>query len=357
MFSIYLLYTMNANEINPSVVSTRTWGMQLAAAVLGIISALVLAAVNYRFLSKIWWIYAPIALGLSLLLFTSLGKRTGSATDLNWLDLGFVEIQPSEFLKVAFIMTFATHLHRVGENMNRPHHMMLLCLHGMIPIGLVLIQDDTGTATIIALMFVTMLFAAGLSWRYILAGTVGIPALLYVFWEYYAKAHHKIRILVLIDEEIRNQEWIGAFDQQRRGLIALSSGGLTGLGVSGGDYTHIYAIHNDFIFAYIGMVLGFVGCVLTLLVLLLISIKLMTVATTARDSLGRIICCGVFAMVFFHSVINVGMVIAVTPVVGVPLPFISAGGSSMLALFFAIGLVLSVRAHREKKYHMFYEED
>jgi rod shape determining protein RodA len=294
---------------------------------------------------------------LSLLLFTPLGNRTHGASDLNWLDIGFIEIQPSEFLKVAFIMTFATHLNKVGDKMNEFHHMVLLCVHGMIPVGIVLVQDDTGTATIILLMFLTMLFAAGLSWKYILAGAVATPVLGYIFWNFYAKEHHKMRILVLIDEEIRNAHMLDMFDQQRRGLIALGSGGLTGQGVTGGDYTDIYAIHNDFIFAYIGMALGFIGAVLTLVLLLCISIKIMSVGSMSRDLMGRVICCGAFSMVFFHSVINVGMAVAVTPVVGVPLPFISAGGSATLALYLTIGLVLSVWAHKEKKQHMFYTED
>jgi rod shape determining protein RodA len=104
------------------------------------------------------------------------------------------------------------------------------------------------------------------------------------------------------------------------------------------------------------MVLGFVGCVLTVLLILSICIKLLSVGSVARDPLGKLICVGAFSTVFYHAVINVGMVVAVTPVVGVPLPFVSAGGSSTLALYIAIGLALSVWAHRERKFHMFYEE-
>ncbi|MDR0222197.1 MAG: FtsW/RodA/SpoVE family cell cycle protein [Oscillospiraceae bacterium] len=356
LFSVYLLYTINLNGINPGKVSPRTWKIQLITMAAGIAFALVIASINYRLLSRLWFVYSGLALLTSLLLFTPLGVRTEGATDLNWLDLGFIQIQPSEFLKVAFIMTFATHLCKAGDKMNHPRHFALLCLHGMVPVGLVIIQDDTGTALIILMMFLTMMFAAGLSWKYILAGLVGFPVLGVVFWNFYAQPHHKMRILVLIDKELQQKEAVGLYDQQRRSLMALGSGGLTGQGLSGGNYVYIFAIHNDFIFAYIGMTLGFVGCAVTLALLLLICVKIIAAAGAAKDLMGKLICVGAFSMIFFHSVINVGMVIAVTPVVGVPLPFISAGGSSTLALYCAVGLVLSVWAHKEKKYHMFYTE-
>ncbi|MCL2634639.1 MAG: FtsW/RodA/SpoVE family cell cycle protein [Oscillospiraceae bacterium] len=355
-FCVYLLYTISLNGINPSVVTPRTWRTQLYATIAGLACSLIIAAINYNILSKIWFTYAGVALILSLLLFTPLGMSTPGSTEVNWLDLGFMQIQPSEFLTVAFIMTMATHLHKVGDKMNRLPHMALLCLHVLVPVIMLVLQDNTGAPLLIILIFILMLFVAGLSWKYMVAGAVAIPLAAMAFWNFYAKDYHKMRILVVLDKELQQTELQGAFHQQNRSLIALGSGGLTGQGLSGGEYISIFGIHNDFMFAYIGMTLGFVGCILTLLLVMSICIKLLSTASLAKDLLGRLICAGAFATVFFHAVINVGMVVAVTPVVGVPLPFVSAGGSSTLALYIAIGLVLSVRAHREKKYHMFYTE-
>jgi rod shape determining protein RodA len=356
-FGIYLLFTMHRNSINPHIISTRTWVMQIIAAGAGIATALILCVINYRFLSKLWFIYAPVAMILSLLLFVpGLGMSTPGSTEINWLNLGFFQIQPSEFVTAAFILTFATHLHKVGDKMNELHHMLLLCLHAFVPVIIMVLQDNTGAPVLVLMIFVTMLFAAGISWKYILAGAVAAPLVGVLFWNFYAKEYHKLRILVVLSEEIQEQEILRYFYQQSRGLTALGSGGLTGQGLSGGEYIHIFAIHNDFIFAYIGMTLGFIGCILTLLLMLCICIKILSVGSAARDLLGRLICYGAFSMIFYHTVINVGMVIAATPVVGVPLPFISAGGSSTLALYIAIGLVLSVWAHKEKTYHMFYTE-
>ncbi|MDR0197301.1 MAG: FtsW/RodA/SpoVE family cell cycle protein [Oscillospiraceae bacterium] len=356
LFGVYLLRTIYENGINPSAVSSRTWRTQLTACIGGSVCALIISAINYKLLSKFWFVYAAVALVLSALLFTPLGMSTPGSSEVNWLNLGFMQIQPSEFLMVAFIMSFSAHLCKIGDKMNQLAHFLLLCLHVMIPVGLITLQDNTGSSVIILFVFLTMLFMAGLSWRYVIAGTLAAPVLGYVFWNFYAKDYQKLRILVIFDKEKQASEVLGAFHQQMQGLIAMSSGGLTGQGLSGGEYVSLFAIHNDFMFAYIGMTLGLIGCVLTLLLLLVICVRVLMVMGAARDLQGRLICAGVFALIFSHCVLNVGMVTVVLPVIGVPLPFVSAGGSSTLALFIAAGLVSSVWAHKEKEYHMFYTE-
>jgi rod shape determining protein RodA len=267
-----------------------------------------------------------------------------------------MQIQPSEFLTVAFIMSFATHLYKVGDRLNRLVHVALLCLHALVPIAIMAAQGNTGTPLIVILIFVLMLFMAGISWKYIVAAVVATPLAGYAFWNFYANEYHKLRILVIFDEEIQQAEILRFFNQQYYSLMAMGSGGLTGQGLEGGDYISIFAIHNDFIFSYIGMTLGMIGCLGVILFMLVLCIRILSVMSAAKDPLGRAICSGAFATVFFHTVINVGMAIAVTPVIGVQLPFISAGGSSTLSFYIAMGLVMSVWAHREKKYHMFYTE-
>jgi len=356
LFSAYMLYTMNKNGINPSVVTARVWKTQLGAAAVGLVCALVISAIKYNFLMRIWFVYSGIAMFLSLLLFTPLGMSTAGSTEINWLNLGFMQIQPSEFLMVAFIMTLSAHISKVGDKINRLPHLALLCLHAMVPVGIITLQGNTGTSVIILSIFITVLFVAGLSWKYFLAGIISVPALGFLFWNFYAKDYQKNRILVIFDKEIQQKEIKGIFHQQNLSLIALGSGGLKGQGVTGGDYVSIFGIHNDFMFSYIGMTLGFIGCVLTLLLILLICVKILSVMSASKDYSGRLICAGVFSLFFTHSVVNVGMATAVLPVIGVPLPLISSGGSSTLSLYCAVGLVMSVFMHREKQYHMFYTE-
>jgi rod shape determining protein RodA len=217
-------------------------------------------------------------------------------------------------------------------------------------------RGDFGTTLVFMLITFTMLFIAGLWWRYVAIIAAMVPVAAFVFWNFIFKAYHKLRILVLIDPEVREAEMLNFYMQQNQSLIAIGSGQMTGRGLFGGEYTYVPAYQTDFIFSYIGMTLGFVGCVATLALIAFILIRILHNCLIAKDALGRYMCIGVFSMIIFNTIINVGMTLAVMPVIGQTLPFISAGGSSVLALFMAIGLVLSVRVHKDKKYHMFYTE-
>ncbi len=352
-FGILLLYSMYSNDF--ANVDAKYYQTQIAALCIGFGAMLAVAAINYKFISKIWFIYAPAALILTLLLFV-IGEGVEGADDVNWIRVGPITIQPSELLKDAFIMTFATHLNKVGKDINRLPHFLLLCLHGMIPVALIAKLGDDGTALVFLFIFVIMMIIAGLGLRYILLGCAAVPAVIYFAWNYLMQSHHKARILVLFDPLMQEEQINGIWYQQYWGRIALGSGKMTGTGLFGGDYVYTSFIQNDFIFAYIGNALGFVVCIATVALLLLICMKIYLNSLQAKDKLGQLICVGVFSMILIHSILNIGMVLAVMPVIGIPLPFISAGGTSTVSLYLAVGLVLSVYGHRERKHHMFYTE-
>ena len=355
-FSVFLLYTLNVNEIS-AFVTDRQWKTQFAASCVGAVAALVISAVDYRFMVKLWWLYAPVSLILVGLLFTPLGVGVDGADDIGWLNLGFIQFQPSEMLKIAFIMTFSLHLSKVGDKLNDIWNVILLAVHGLVPVGIIMLQGDDGSALVFLFMFLGMLFAAGISWKYMLAAGICIPAAAFVAWNYVMQPHQLKRFQVLFDEEMQQSEILGIYYQQWLGKKALGSGQLTGLGIFGSDkYTYVSEIDTDFIFAYIGMTLGFIGCIATIITLAALCLKALSNATASKDSLGRYICVGVFSMYLFHSVINIGMVLAVFPVIGIPLPFISAGGTSVVCMYVAAGLAMSVHSYRKKKTHMFYEE-
>lgn len=354
-FSIFLLYTLNANDIS-EYVSDSQYKTQLLASLAGVAVAMVLAGVNYRFVAKLWYIYAPISLVLTLLLFTPLGVQREGADDIGWLDFGFIQFQPSEILKLAFILSFAWHLSKVEDRLNEPIHFILLCIHGAVPTLLIMKTGDDGSAMVFMCIFFCMIFAAGLSWKYLVLIGIAIPPAVYVIWNYIMLPHQKRRFEVLWNVEMQKEEALGIYMQQNLGKIALGSGGLTGQGLSGGEYIYVPEIHNDFIFSYIGMTMGFLGCVLVIALLAGLSLKILSSASASKDSLGRFICIGVFALILFHSVVNIGMVLGVMPVIGIPLPFFSAGGTSVLCLFAAIGLVLSVSFYNMRSYHIFYSE-
>lgn len=351
VFDIYLINSM----VMVGIIDQSTANTQLKAAIIGISAAFILSFIDYKFISKFWFTFTPIALILQLLLFVP-SMRIIVDDDMAWLKIGSFTLQPSEVTKFVFIITLATHISKLGDKLNSPLHFLLLCAHGMFPLALIMKQGDAGSALVFLFIFICMLFMGGLSWKYLLAGVVSVPVIGYVAWNYIMQDHHKKRFLILFDKELQEQEKLGDFYQQYRGTIALGSGQLRGLGFNKDRLTHTAYLENDYVFAYIGMTMGFIGCMAVVIALASLCLKLLSNASGAHDQLGRLMCVGVFAMVFFHCVINIGMALAVVPVIGIPLPFISQGGTSMMMTHICMGLVLSVSCHKEKVKHMFYTE-
>lgn len=348
---VVLIYSLAVNSqtqtITNATVDSGTVKTQIAAVCLGIAIALVAAAMNYRWFSKLWFIYLPATLGLTLLTFTSLGTSgLEGADDRAWIDLGFITIQPAEFLKLAFILSLSYHCFKTKEFFNNPLNILGVCVHGCIPIAIVMLQGDDGTAAVFLVMFLAIIFAAGISWKYILGAAVVSPIALYFLWNYYLQPVHKNRILSIINPE--KYATPDLLYQTNHSLIAIGSGQLTGKGLFGGDYSYVPVCHNDFIFSYAGQTLGFIGCMTIVVLLALLCLMILTNGMRASDILGRLICVGVFAYFIAHCVLNIGMTVGITPVIGIPLPFFSAGGSSMLTSTVAIGLVMSVYFHNTR---------
>ena len=350
-FDIFLVNTMQKTGI----IDSSTAKIQLIAAIIGIVGAFVISFIDYNFISKYWFVYAPVAIILQFLLFVP-SLRIQIDDDMAWLKFGNITIQPSEILKFVFIITLATHISKLGDKINSLPHLLLVCAHGLFPAALIMIQGDAGSALVFVFIFICMLFMGGLSWKYLLIGTAAVPPIIYVAWNFVMQDHHRKRFLMLFDKELQQEEILGDYLQQYRGTIALGSGQLKGVGFDSDKFTYTPYFENDFVFSYIGMTMGFIGCIAVVIALAVLCLKLLSNASGASDMLGKLICVGVFAMVFFHCVINIGMVLSVVPVIGIPLPFISQGGTSMMMMHFCMGLVLSVSSHRKKAKHMFYTE-
>ena len=353
--STLLIYSIVKNKMIEGI-GASYWQTQLFSMAVGIVIAVVISFIDYHKLVKLWFIIAPVALFLVALTFTGLGYRRDGADDKAWLDIGFVLFQPSEILKLAFILTFSYHLSRDEEEMNKPSHMALLLIHGMIPIGIVGLQGDYGTAIVFAAIFGFMICSARISWKYLLAAPFVIAAGVAVMWFFFLGQEHKKRILILFHPGT-DPEYIEY--QQDLGLSALKSGGLFGKGLfaNADKYISVPEMHNDFIYTYAGQVFGFVGSMGILIILVYICLKIFGDSRVTRDHLGKFICMGAFGLVFSHCVMNIGMVLKVAPVIGVPLPFLSAGGTALISMYAMIGLVLSTYSHRAKSYNVFYDED
>ncbi len=352
--SCIMLYSIAANGLVDKV-DYGDFRTQLVASALGLCVVIVLSIIDYNRLIRLWWLYAPVAVGLVLLTFTSLGYRRAGADDQAWLSIAGFQLQPSELLKLAFILSFSYHLAKDEENMNKLSHMLLLCLHAIVPIGLVALQGDYGTAIVFVFIFAASILTARIALRYIIAAAVAVPVACLLAWNFLLSDMHKARILVLIHP---GTDPLGLEYQQDLGLAALANGGIFGKGLFGTEgYVTVPEMHNDLIFAYIGQVWGLIGALLVLVLLTFIVLRVLTNMLSCKNAQGRYICVGTFAMFFAHCVINIGMVLKVMPVIGVPLPFMSAGGTAVVCMYIAIGLVNSTRCHNTRKYRVFYDAE
>ena len=354
-FSVLLMYSLVYNGVTGK--DARMYRIQFVCLCAGAAAALIMSALDYHKFIKLWFLYVPGAIGLTLLTFTPLAyKPVESADDAAWINLGFTTVQPSEFLKIAFILSFALHLSKVGDKINHIGNVALLCFHGAVPTLIVVAQGDDGTAIVFFCIFLCMMFSAGISWKYILPCVIAAPVAVWVLWTKIMLPHQKMRFLVLFEENpMSNPEFADIAYQQYWGKLALGSGQLFGKGLFADEYVSVPEVQNDFIFTYVGQCLGFLGCIALVAALSFICLKILADSRIAKDDMGKFICIGVFALLFIHCVLNLGMVLGVMPVIGVPLPFVSQGGSSMASLFVCIGLVMSVYSHSEKNYRVFYD--
>ncbi len=319
---------------------------QLIASLLGLSFAALISTIDYRALARLWKVHATIAVFLVMLTFFFGLKRTG-ADDRAWLEIPFTSLsfQPSEILKLSFILTFSLHLEAVGDKINNFSQVLMLCIHGAIPTLLIVMQGDDGSALIFLFIFVFMMFAAGLSWKYIIPPLAALPAIIFVLWNYIMTPDQKARFEVVFNPEAYPLT-VGV--QPKQGKIALGSGMFFGKGFDG-NLRKVPAVQSDYIFAYIGETLGFLGCLLVLALLGGICFRAIYNSMKSDDDLGKYICIGVFAMLASQTVINLGMVLALLPVIGVTLPFFSAGGTSVAVTYVGIGLVLSVAFHNRRR--------
>lgn len=341
--SVTMIYSVCFNGF---VSSFRLFYIQFAAVLIGIAVAVVLSKIDYHSIAACYKIFTPATLLLVLLTFTPLGIQREGTDDKAWLSLGIVDLQPSELLKIAFVFTFAMHLSKVKDNINDIRNVIMLCLHGAVPSILIVLQGDYGSAIIFVCIFVFMLFAAGISWKYVAVGFGCAAVLLPLFYFFVLEQHHRDRILLAFNPELDAQ---GGGFQQVQGKTALGSGMLLGRGIFNDNLMEVPEMYNDFIFSYIGQTLGFVGCVAVAAVLLCLCIKILMTARAANDDLGKYICVGIFTIFLIQSVINIGMVLCVMPVIGITLPLISSGGTSVVTMYAAIGIVLSVYMNGTKK--------
>ena len=335
----------------------RQFWVQFISTMVGLAAAIFVSIIDYRKICRFW---LPILIVCAGLIATTyfIGFNPGdSLVDNNraWIRLpvGGLTLQPSEIVKIGFIISFAKHISWVTARADhiRPLGALALAAHGLAPVLLIhFVQGDDGTAVVFAGIFLFMMAAAGVKLRYFLIGgllTAGIAPLI---WYRVMNNYQRDRFRVILDWTL-DPKTFGY--QQLHARITVASGGLTGAGVLRGPHVQqpsfIPEGYNDFIFASTAEEWGFLGCVAVLAAVAGICVKILRNAAKALDTLGTMLCVGVFAEIAMQTVINVGMNLSVLPVIGVTMPFMSAGGTSIFCLYLGIGLATSVYMHRHER--------
>ncbi len=340
------------NSATHSFESVRFVLIQSAACILGFGLMTVISYIDYRQIIKHY--RTIIAINAAMLLLTFIfGSSVTETSNANWIDLGIIKIQPSEFSKLLFIYTFSVHISYVKERLNKFSTFITLFIHACLIFGLVLLQKDLGSLTIFLMIFVAMCFASGLSiWYYILGGTLATGLSPFI-WERLS-TYQKDRILLCFDKSI-DPNGTGIRYQQLRSSIAIGNGGIHGTGYMQGSLTQsqgssLPAKHTDMIFSTVCEEWGFIGAIIVLALACYLIWRIVRLALNCEHHAGQLICVGVAWMLITQIIENVGMCLGLMPVIGITFPFLSYGGSSALSSFIAIGMVLSVSAHKESTF-------
>ena len=320
--------------------------MQGASFLVGIALMFFVSRINYQ---TFGYTAIPIYIVcIFMLIAVLMFGTTGSWGARSWIRFGPVGIQPSEICKVGFAITFAKHLATVKDNINRPVTLLFLVLHLLVLVGLIMCEPDAGSAMVFCFMAIVMLFVAGLSFKYIIPTFLLFIAASPLIYFFLLSDYQRRRIQVFFNPEL---DKLGSGYNVIQSKIAVGSGKLLGKGFLKGTQNQLGFLptkHTDFIFSVVSEEFGFIGSVFVVLLLFFIIVRCVKVAQNSGDLFGRYACAGISAMLIFHTFENIGMCIGLMPVTGIPLPFISYGGTSLITNMIAIGIVLSVSSHSKK---------
>lgn len=321
--------------------------VQILAALLGVFLFFIVSSIDADFFSEHRsWLVAFNCFLLLLLIPFGTDNNTGNKS---WLDIPLmpVQIQPAEICKIAFVLVLSSVM---ASHQNKPsgfRSVLHLGFHVILILGLnMVLSKDLGVTLIFFFIFLGMAFAGGISLLWFAAGIGVFAAAAPILWQF-LDGYQQRRILILFDSSI---DPLGINERYHtvRSIKSLTGGGLTGQGLFQGNRTQalgaLYAQHTDYIFSAIGEELGYIGCAVTIFLLVLIVLRCIWVGMRSTDYMRRLICFGVASALIFQICSNVGMCIGLTPVIGLTLPFISYGGSSLVSLYAMVGLVSGVFA-------------
>jgi rod shape determining protein RodA len=334
-YGLIVIYSANGGDM----ASGSEFIRQLKYFAIGLLFLVIFASLDYQ----LWVRMEPYLYILNLVILGAVlvaGKEALGAQ--RWISIGSFTFQPSEFAKILMIICLAIRLS--DENALQFEKLAGTIVYLGIPMALIMKQPDLGTALVLIAIFFAMLFVRGLNPVYILAAiAAGIGISPFVLKEY-----QKTRLLVFLNPDM---DPTGSGWNLRQSMIGIGSGKLWGKGLLFGTQTQLQFVpehSRDFIFTVLGEELGFMGGASLIALYFFLLLKILKIAQEAKDSVGTLIATGVGAMLFFHIFINIGMTMGIMPVTGIPLPFLSYGGSAIITNLMAIGLLLSIQLRREQ---------
>ncbi len=330
----------------------RYIAIQLVSIGLGVMMYALVSSIDLDFLSEHRMLMVIFNCFLLLMLWSPLGtdNHTGNRS---WIDLKIISVQPAEICKITYIIIMASVMSSHQNRISHPVSVIHMCFHLLLLVGLnMVVSGDAGVSLIFVFIFIGMAFAGGVSlWWFVLA--IGLIAVAFpVLWQFLGE-YQRNRIRILFDPTI-DPTGINERYHSIMNLRSLTGGGLTGQGLFNGNRTqggNLFAQHTDYIFSSMGEELGFVGCLVIMILEMLIIGRCIYVGMHCQDYMRRLVCYGAASALMFQVMINVGMCIGVMPVIGLTLPLISYGGSSVVTIFAMLGLVSGAYARPQSLSH------
>lgn len=335
---LMVLYSATQPEMYPL---TRV-KKQISFLLMGCVIVFFMVSIDYRAFERL---YYPMYLLSIILLVLVLVWGDSDFGAQRWLNIGGIGIQPSEIVKILIILTLAYSM-SLREGKHSTLDVCIYLAHVAVPMALILKQPDLGTSFVLLAILLGMMFVAGVPVKYfVVLITLGIAVSPFLY-NRFLEDYQKRRLLAFINP---NLDRFGAGYNIIQSKVAIGSGGLLGKGYLEGTQTQLSflpARHSDFIFSVLCEELGFIGACVVIFLFVYLLWRGIRIVMSAKDEYGRLVAAGVVSYLFFHIFTNIGMSIAILPVTGIPLPFVSAGGSSLLANMAGIGLLLSIYMRR-----------
>ena len=355
IFGTLMIYRASSNMVAAGweMNTNKQIIVQVFSIFLGIIAFVFLTVIDADLLAGQW--KALIVIQVLLLVALKIFGQDDGTGNQSWIRFAGIGIQPSEIIKVLYIIVAAKQMTWLKEyrDINSFWSVVMMAGYFVAVFGaIVVVSSDLGSASIILCIFLTMFFALGVRLYWFALGGAAIAAMVPLLWEYFLKDYQKQRILAPYDPSIDpNNDKINWQTYQSK--ITLASGRMTGVDAEH-RYTAFTGKHTDFIFSCIGEELGMIGCIAVLILLTILIVRCVRIGLKAGRTFDMLLCIGVASAMTFQTIINVGMCLGITPVIGITLPFFSYGGSSMVTMFAAMGLVSGVKYKLKPKLFSIY---